>query len=420
MPSSLLIQPGGQVSGSIQPPGSKSITNRALVCAAFAQGSSQLFGVLDSEDTEVMIDSLNQLGVYVTRHPDRSCLVVGCGGKLSVNRAELFVGNSGTTVRFLTGVLAATPGTFRLDGIPRMRERPIEDLLSALRKLGGDVVAETGCPPVTVRGRRLPGGHATVRGDISSQFLSGLLLAAPLADGPVSIHVEGELVSRPYIKLTLAVMEAFGVSVAEAGRRYDVAGDQNYQACPYAIEPDASAASYFWAAAAITGGSVTVKGLTRDSLQGDVGFCECLRQMGCTVRDEVDGITVTGGELHGGEFDMNGISDTVQTLATVALFAEGPTHIRGVGHIRHKETDRIGDLACELRRLGASVDELDDGLVINPAPLHGAAIETYGDHRMAMSLALAGLCVPGVSIKNPECTRKTYPDFFNDLASIRA
>jgi 3-phosphoshikimate 1-carboxyvinyltransferase len=244
------------------------------------------------------------------------------------------------------------------------------------------------------------------------------LLAAPLAAGPITIGVDGELVSQPYIRLTLAVMKAFGISVAQTGNSYYVAQGQGYVPCDFAVEPDASAASYFWAAAAVTGGSVTVNGLSRQALQGDVRFCDCLQAMGCSVSGDENSITVTAGELHGGDFDMNAISDTVQTLATVALFAVGPTRIRGVAHIRHKETDRIGDLARELRRLGADVEETDDGMVINPRALHGAELETYGDHRMAMSLALAGLRVPGISIKDPDCTRKTYPRFFDDLSTL--
>jgi 3-phosphoshikimate 1-carboxyvinyltransferase len=304
-----------------------------------------------------------------------------------------------------------------------MRERPIADLLDALRQLGADAISENsdGCPPVIVRGRRLSGGTARIRGDISSQYLSGLLMASPYSEQGVQIAVEGTLVSQPYVRMTLAVMEAFGVSVPADDLTRLVVPTARYHGQRYEIEPDASAASYFWGAAAVAGGRVTIEGLSRDALQGDVAFCECLGEMGCQVEYAADAITVRGAaRLQGIDVDMNAISDTVQTLAAVALFADGPTTIRGVAHIRHKETDRIGDLARELRKLGAQVDEQEDGLRITPAALHGAEIETYNDHRMAMSLALVGLNVPGVVIKNPRCTEKTYPGFFHDLSTVCA
>jgi 3-phosphoshikimate 1-carboxyvinyltransferase len=416
------IRPGGPLRGTIRPPGSKSITNRALVCAALAEGQSLLSGVLDSDDTRAMIEALPRLGIGVEHDRENATVqVVGCGGRLPATKADLFVGNSGTTIRFLTAMLSLGQGTYRLDGTPRMRERPIGDLLDALRELGGDAIAEqaNGCPPVIVRGRGLAGGRATVAGDISSQFLSGLLMAAPYAAAAVELAVEGPLVSRPYVEMTRAVMRSFGVTIAvERPCRFVIAAPQHYHARRYAIEPDASAASYFFAAAAITGGEVTVEGLSRDSLQGDVAFCDCLERMGCQVQYEADQITVVGGPLRGIDVDMNAISDTVQTLAAVALFAEGPTTIRGVAHIRHKETDRIHALAVELRKLGAEVEERDDGLEITPGPLAGAEIDTYDDHRMAMSLALVGLRVPGVVIRDPGCTAKTYPNFFRDLATL--
>jgi 3-phosphoshikimate 1-carboxyvinyltransferase len=320
----------------------------------------------------------------------------------------------------LTALAALGRGTYRLDGTPRMRERPIQDLLVGLAQLGVDAVSEAanGCPPVVVRASGLRGGAARVRGDVSSQFLSGLLLAAPYADNPVELVVEGELVSKPYVDMTLAVMRSFGVTVDAGDLTRITIPRRTYTPTDYAIEPDASAASYFFAAAAITGGEVTVDGLGSDSLQGDVRFCDCLEQMGCAVRYERNRTTVTGRPLRGINVNMNAISDTVQTLAAVALFADGPTSITGVGHIRHKETDRIGNLAIELRKLGALVDELPDGLRITPAPLHGAQIETYQDHRMAMSLSLVGLRVPGVVILDPKCTEKTYPAFFDDLLRL--
>lgn len=422
MTDTIEIQPTGSLRGSIRPPGSKSITNRAMICAALADGESLLTGALDSEDTRVMIESLRRLGIAVEHDSGAATIrVVGCGGRLPSGHADLYVANSGTTVRFLTAMLALGQGTYRLDGTPRMRQRPIEDLLDALRQLGADAVSESpgGCPPVVVRGRGLRGGRATVAGNISSQFLSGLLLAVPYADADVELIVDGLLVSRPYIDMTLAVMASFGVRIkVEEPCRFTAHVPQRYRAQPYAIEPDASAASYFFAAAAVTRGEVTVEGLSRNSLQGDVAFCDCLSQMGCDVRYSADRITVVGKPLGGIAVDMNAISDTVQTLGAVALFAEGPTTIRGVAHIRHKETDRIHALAVELRKLGAAVEEHSDGLTITPGALHGAEIDTYDDHRMAMSLALPGLVIPGVVIRDPGCTAKTYPRFFDDLRRL--
>jgi 3-phosphoshikimate 1-carboxyvinyltransferase len=407
----------------VRPPGSKSLTNRAMVCAALAEGRSILTGVLDSEDTRVMFDALGQLGISLAFDPgDKVITVTGCGGRIPAHRGEIYVANSGTTARFLAAMLTLGHGVYRMDGSPRMRERPIQDLLDALLALGADVTSDldTGCPPLLIRARGLRGGRATISGAISSQFLSGLLMAAPYAQQPVEILLESQLVSKPYVRMTLAVMSTFGVEVqTEDLVLFRVPNDHGYHAQTYAIEPDASAASYFFAAAAITGGEVTVQGLSRASLQGDVAFVDVLKTMGCEVSCQPNQITVRGKPLRGVEVDMNAISDTVQTLAAVSLFAEGPTLIRGVPHIRHKETDRLAALASELRKLGANVLERKDGLAIVPAPLHGAQIETYNDHRMAMSLALVGLRVGGVVIRDPGCTAKTYPDYFRDLQRIQ-
>jgi 3-phosphoshikimate 1-carboxyvinyltransferase len=445
LPDRLEITPAvGPIRGRIWPPGSKSITNRALVCAALAKGDSTLTGALDSDDTRVMVDGLRQLGLAIEVHDEgRTLIVHGRGGRIPASTADIFVGNSGTTIRFLTAVCALGYGGYRLDGVPRMRQRPIGDLLSALNQLGANCrgALREGLPPVEIHGTGLRGGAATVRGDISSQFLSALLMAAPYADDDVVLTVAGTLVSQPYVLMTLRMMQDFGVRVEVTPNLSSVRipGKQVYAGREYAIEPDASAASYFWAAAAITGGEVTVEGLTYQSLQGDVRFVDCLAQMGCTVTSAENGITVSGRATRGIDVNMNGISDTVQTLAPVALFADGPTTIRGVGHIRHKETDRIGDLARELRKLGALVDELEDGLrivplkarcVSGPSPIptrsssEGSSastidIATYHDHRMAMSLALAGLVIPSVVILDPSCTAKTYPAFFDDLAGLR-
>jgi 3-phosphoshikimate 1-carboxyvinyltransferase len=410
----------GPIHGTVRPPGSKSITNRALVCAALAKGESTLTGALDSEDTRVMIAALRALGIAIEAGDGgRNLRVIGCDGRLPATQAELFVANSGTTMRFLTAMVALGRGEFRLDGVARMRERPIGDLVDALGQLGVTVQCEgaDNLPPVLVRADGLPGGPARIRGDISSQFLSGLLMAAPYAKRAVQLAVEGTLVSIPYVTMTMRVMEEFGAAASESGdySAITVSNAQRYQGREFAIEPDASAASYYFAAAAITGGRITVEGLTRESLQGDVDFCACLEQMGATVEYGADSITVEGGALRGIDVDMNAISDTVQTLAVTALFAAAPTRIRNVAHIRHKETDRIGATACELRKLGANVTEFEDGLLVEPRPLHGAEIDTYHDHRMAMSFALAGLRTANVVIRDPGCVGKTYPEFFADL-----
>lgn len=371
-----------------------------------------------------MIASLQRLGFRVAADLSTDSLEIegGSGHLPPQETSDLFVANSGTTIRFLTALATLGHDTYRLDGVARMRERPIEDLLHTLNQLGGSTSCEqkTGCPPVIVRGNGLPGGSATVRGDISSQFLSALLMVCPCTQSDTVLRVEGTLVSQPYVKMTLAVMQHFGVNVSYHDlTEFRFEKHHTYQATDLLIEPDASAASYFWAAAAITHGTVLVKNLTTIAIQGDVRFCECLAQMGCHVEQKSDGIQVTGVNLRGIDVNMNDISDTVLTLAAVALFADGPTTIRGVEHIRHKETDRISDLSRELRKLGADVVEFPDGLKITPGPLRSATIETYNDHRMAMSLALVGLCHPGVTITNPGCTAKTYPRFFADLDRLR-
>ena len=416
------------VRGSIRPPGSKSITNRAFVCAALATGESTLSGALDSQDTRVMAEGLSRLGVGVEPDWESGTIRVrGCGGTIPAADATLDCAASGTTIRFLAAVCALGRGTYRLDGTARMRKRPIGDLLDALRGLGTEAVAESpgGCPPVAIRARGLAGGTTTVRGGTSSQFASALAMVAPCAATGMTIDFEGRLVSLPYLEMTRRVMADFGAECRVDGPARWVIPAGGYACRRYAIEPDASAASYFLAAAAITGGEVTVEGLSRRSMQGDVLFADALGEMGCTVTwheaaDDParDSVTVSGRASRGIAIDMNAISDTVPTLGVVALFADGPTSISNVAHIRDKETDRIADLACELRRLGARVDERHDGLTIHPAPLHAASIETYDDHRMAMSLSLAGLRVPGVRILDPRCTGKTFPGYWRSLARI--
>jgi 3-phosphoshikimate 1-carboxyvinyltransferase len=423
---------------TVRVPGSKSITNRALVLAALCGTPCTLRGVLQSEDTDVMVQGLQTLGFAIEANwADEWIRIENASTRrIPAANADLFVANSGTTMRFLTAMLALGQGRYRLDGVARMRERPIQDLLAALGQLGVRAYSEAqnGCPPVILEANGLHGGTVTIKGDVSSQFLSGLLMAAPFADflpspsgrgaggegsAAVTIEVEGTLVSIPYVEMTLAMMRQFHLSAeCDNHRRYRIPGNQAGGLCEYDIEPDASAASYFFGAAAITGGTITVEGMPTGSMQGDVRFVEVLAQMGCTIERSDDAITVHGAALRGIDVDMNDISDTVMTLGAVACFADGPTTIRNVAHIRHKETDRVSALATELRRIGAAVHECRDGMTIVPAPLHGAVIQTYHDHRMAMSLALVGLKIPGIVIDHPACVAKTYPRFFDDLKQL--
>lgn len=431
-PAELEIQPLSQkIRKVVHVPPSKSITNRALVLGALAssQGECCLENVLQSEDTEVMAAALRQLGFHLEVDWSQSRIVVHSnrsGRRIPAPQADLYVANSGTTMRFLCAVASLGQGRYRLDGVARMRQRPIQDLLDALNQLSGVRAwseAGTGCPPVVIETAGARAEQAvTVRATTSSQFLSSLLLAAPywVQEGEqVEIHVCGDRVSEPYIAMTVAMLRQWQHSVTEVAEGFCIEGtSESAWRDHYVIEPDASAASYFWAAAAITGGQVTVAGLDPSSLQGDVRFVELLEQMGCRVTACTEGITVHGGPLCGIEADMNPISDTVMTLAAVACFASSPTRIRNVAHIRYKETDRIAALAAELRKLGAKVEEASDGLTIHPHSLRGAVVETYNDHRMAMSLALIGLRVPGVIIRHPACVVKTYPQYWQDLAQL--
>ena len=412
-------------------PGSKSITNRALVLAALCSrnGPCTLTGMLRSDDTEVMLDCLTKLGFRTSADWTTNTVIVHRNESdriIPASSADLFVGNSGTTVRFLTAMLALGHGRYRLDGVPRMRERPIQDLLDALQQLGVNATSETGngCPPVVIESTGWPDlDHVkvAVSSGVSSQYLSGIMLAASFAPSITWVAVPGEMVSEPYVTMTEAMIRQWSRTVVthRETREFQINGNAGLGGLSqYPIEPDASSASYFFAAAAITGGTVTVRGMKRDMLQGDVKFVDCLHAMGCTVTELADGILVRGGPLRGIDVDMNAISDTVMTLAAVACFADGPTTIRNVGHIRHKETDRIAAVATELRKLGADVEEFFDGLRITPKPLTGCAVDTYDDHRMAMSLALVGLKVSGVVVNDPGCVAKTYPGFWDDFARL--
>jgi 3-phosphoshikimate 1-carboxyvinyltransferase len=409
---------------AVSVPGSKSQTNRALLLAALADGRSTLSGALFSDDSGVFVDSLRRLGFTVgTDEAAATIEVTGLAGRIPAAEAELYVGNAGTAARFLTAFLSLGHGSYLLDGTPRMRQRPIGELLDALRELGADLepVQDNGCLPVRVRAAGLRGGDVTVDASRSGQFLSALLMVASYADRDVAVRLAGPVASPPYIAMTLSMMAQWGIEIEQLDQdSYLARAGGRYQARAYDVPPEASGASYFLAAAAITGGTVCVRNLGLAVEQGDLGFLEVLERMGCRVRREGTDIEVTGPErLSGIDLDLNAMSDMTMTLAAIAPFADGPVIIRNVGHIREQESDRLAATAAELRRLGAQVDEWADGLAIKPSALHGANVHTYDDHRMAMAFALPGLVVPGVRIENPGCVAKTFPDYFARLESLR-
>jgi 3-phosphoshikimate 1-carboxyvinyltransferase len=408
-------------------PGSKSITNRALLAAGLARGTSELTGVLRADDTEAMLGCLAGLGVDASAVWDDATgngtvTVVGCAGR-PTGGVALDARHSGTTSRFVLPAAALAEVPVRVDGSAQLRARPMGPTLDALRSLGIDVVEhdQTGHLPVTVRGGPIRGGEVTTAGEASSQFLSGLLLAGPSTRDGMVLRVQGPLVSRPYVEMTASVMAAFGAAVEQPDPATWVVPATGYRAGAYRVEPDASAASYVFALAALTGGRITVEGLGDGSLQGDVAFVDVLSSMGAHVERTAERTTVQGtGVLRGVEVDMAQISDTAQTLAAVAVFAEGPTRITGIGFIRHKETDRIAHPVAELRRCGIDAREEPDGFVVHPGTPHPAVIQTYDDHRMAMAFALVGLRAPGISIADPACVAKTFPGYWDVLESIGA
>ncbi len=422
----LPLRVSGPVDARVAVPGSKSITNRALAVAALADGVSELEGALVAEDRDVMERALRTLGIDVTS--DGTHLRVhGRGGVVPADRADLDLRLSGTAIRFLAAIVALGHGVYTLDGTDRMRERPIGDLLDALRALGVDAkdVRGTGCPPVRIDADGLPGGSVRLRGDRSSQFLSALLMAAPAADGPIEIAVDGELASRPFVDMTLAVMAAFGVEVERDGYARFAVTPARYHPRTYRIEPDAMAAGYFWAAAAVTGGRVRTPGFAPQGLQGDRRLLDVLEAMGCRVERGASGVSVQGppaGRLRGGTFDLADMPDQAQTLAVVGLFADAPVRIENVWNLRIKETDRLDATSRELARLGARVQEEDDALTVHPLEagqlLAPVEIRTYGDHRMAMAFAIAGLRLPEVALRDPGVVGKTYPGFFEDWATL--
>ena len=415
------------VAANVDVPGSKSYTNRALLISALAKGQSELSGVLFSDDTERMLDSLEKLGTLLKRDRQncRVC-VTGNGGYIPVSKADLDIGNSGTTSRSLLCYVALGHGSYRFDGAAPMREnRPIADLLDALQQLGVSIKSEQNNKrfPLVVSAEGLTGGPVQLDASKSSQFLTALLMIAPITKNGMQIELTDKLISQPYIDITLSVMSEFGANfINHKYRRFLVDGGQTYSAQNYAIEPDASNASYFFALAAITGGQVTVNHLHISSAQGDVQFVRVLEEMGCSVEYLADGIRVSGnGSLKGVNVDMNFISDTSLTLAAIAPFAKSETTIRNIEHVRWQETDRLTAMVTELRRLGVAVTEFDDGLKIQPVcKIQPAEIETYDDHRMAMAFSLVGTQQAGIRIKDPNCVNKTFPTFFQVLRQLGA
>lgn len=395
-------------------PGSKSYTHRIFIAAALSNGSCFIENCLDSDDTNYTLSALNQYGASFVKKPE-GLILNGCNGDMNSCERPIFLGNSGTSMRLLTALAAIGNGRYVLSGSDRMHERPIHHLLDGLSQMGVQAVSinNNRCPPVEVIGTKLSGGTVDLNCSISSQFLSGLLLMAPYSQNGMEIHVTHGPVSKPYIDMTLDIMSRFGVDVVRSGYDYfKIPGSQCYQSGSYVVEPDCSQASYFWAAAAITGHAITVNGIFKQSIQGDVRFVDVLSAMGCRVTHESGGITVTGGKLTGIEVDMADMPDLVPTLAVIAAFAEGTTIIKNVSHLKVKESDRLSAVINELTRMGISAKSENDDLVIIGGAPHGAIIETYDDHRIAMSFSVAGLRVPGIEIKNEQCVEKSFPDFW--------
>ena len=421
----LTLDPIAKVSGEVNVPGSKSLSNRALLLAALAEGETELTNLLDSEDIEHMLNALTKLGISYHLSEDKTqCVVKGNGGAFEVGEPlELFLGNAGTAMRPLCAALAASNVDTVLTGEPRMEERPIGDLVDALREADAEVsyLKNEGYPPLQIKGKTLNGGEMSVDGSVSSQFLTALLMAAPLFSGDVTIRIKGELVSKPYIDITLDTMAKFGVTVENDNyQTFTVSGDAKYVAPgKFMVEGDASSASYFLAAGAIKGGTVRVTGIGQKSIQGDIRFADVLEAMGAKVVWNDEYVEITGAPLKGVNMDMNHIPDAAMTIATTALFAEGPTTMTNIYNWRVKETDRLAAMAAELQKLGAKVEEGHDYIKVWPTDsLKHAEIDTYNDHRIAMCFSLVALSDTPVTINDPGCTRKTFPDYFTRFKTL--
>jgi 3-phosphoshikimate 1-carboxyvinyltransferase len=427
-PAVITVDPIHRAAGAVRMPGSKSISNRVLLLSALADGPTLLVDLLDADDTRVMREALSALGVGLDAS-DGGLRVMGCAGRFPQREARLFLGNAGTAFRSLTAALAFAGGSYVLDGVPRMRERPIGDLVDALNGLGARIryLERPGFPPLAVEpSEALSCARVSVRGDVSSQFLSGLLMAAPMVAPAGGLHVEvqGTLISRPYVAMTVALMRRFGVTVLEEGGRFVVPAGVYRSPGRFVVEGDASGASYFLALGAIAGGPVRVEGVGRGSVQGDVRFAEALASMGARVElgeDYIEARAPATGRLRAIDADFNHIPDAAMTIAVVALFADGSTTLRNIGSWRVKETDRIAAMAIELRKLGAVVDEGTDWLsVAPPSRWQEATIDTYDDHRIAMCFSLAAAAGLPVHVRDPKCVAKTFPDYFERLAALTA
>ncbi len=408
------IKPGPIGRSRVTVPGSKSYTHRTLIAAALSDGPCTVRNPLRSQDTLLTLAALAKMGAPAVDR-ETTIDIQGLKGRLKPYPDPIHLANSGTSMRLLTGVAALGQGTYHLTGSPRMYHRPIGHLLEALNQLGVAARAVEGnhCPPVTIPGGQVTGKNVAINCSVSSQFLSSLLLMAPCTPKGLSISVSHGPVSRPYVDMTVDIMQRFGLKVGREGyTRFEVPGRQTYRSGDYTVAPDASQAGYFWGAAAITGGSVTVEGVTRDSGQGDVGLSRVFERMGCRVDDATDGITVTGGDLRAVTVDMADMPDMVPTLAVVAAFAKGTTIIENVAHLKAKESDRLASTCAELNKMGIDAVAEHDRLLVTGGTAHGATIATYDDHRIAMSFAMAGLVVPGVKIMDPGCVEKSFPNFW--------
>ena len=423
---SLTLHPIKGVNGEVTLPGSKSISNRILLVSALAKGTTRITNLLDSDDIRHMLGALKKLGIqYELSDDKKTCTLTGNNGPFTIDgEQDLFLGNAGTAMRPLTAALCLGAGTFNLTGEPRMAERPIKDLIDALRQCGGQIeyLANEGYPPLKIIGSGLQGGRVSIKGNISSQFLTAMLMAAPLATDTLEIVVDGELVSKPYIRITLDVMEKFGVTVENDNfQRFFIPAGQQYRSPgTIMVEGDASSASYFLAAGAIGGGTVRVNGVGTSSVQGDARFAEVLEKMGANISWGETWIEASRGELNAVDLDLNHIPDAAMTIATAALFAKGTTAIRNIYNWRVKETDRLAAMTTELRKLGATVEEGDDYIQVTPpAEIQSAAIDTYDDHRIAMSFSLAAFGDRPITINDPKCTSKTFPTYFELFESIQ-